>query len=225
MSEIPAIQFVYVRGGDKTAPVIAAAAGIPSGIRHDYKAYADVFMLDIKWDDYDWSEYLELVRQYQPIMALAPDYERPDQYETLMQQIADLRPLVPVVLVCPKFNGAIAHIPADCRVAISVPAPKYAGFLPADFSELSGREIHLLGGKPETQMDLITKFHAVGASVKSADGSYLAMKAARGQYFEAGKWIDVRGKGIPTVELSIMSARNIPRYLNAAIGHKQPALF
>lgn len=218
------VEFVYVRGGDKTAPVIAAAAGVGYGVRDDYTAYTTVTMLDINWKRVNWARYMELIDQYRPTLALAPDYEYPWQFTALTRQIEDLRARVSRVLVCPKFNGAIQHVPLWCRIALSVPAPSYAGFLPEDLSVLAGRKIHLLGGKPEKQMDLITKLAAVGAIVESADGSFLAMKAANGQYFENGKWRDVRGKGIPTIELATMSARNIPKYLKGATGYKQPGL-
>lgn len=36
---------VLVRGGDKDAPRIAQLAGMKYGIRHDYKAYGDVYMI------------------------------------------------------------------------------------------------------------------------------------------------------------------------------------
>lgn len=219
------VEFIYIRGGDKTAPLIAAAAGVGYGVRDDYTAYTTVTMLDINWKRVNWSRYMELIAQYRPVMALAPDYEYPWQWTALTRQIEDLRNRVEKVLVCPKFNGAIAHVPLWCRIALSVPAPSYAGFLPDNLSALAGRKIHLLGGKPEAQADLITKLAGVGATVESADGSYLAMKAARGQYFEGGKWRDVRGKGIPTIELATMSARNIPKYLKAATEYRQPALF
>lgn len=217
------IEVVYVRGGDKAAPAIAESAGARYGTRHDYKPYAPVWMLDIHWQKYDWAEYLALVREYQPVMALAPDYERPDQQDTLSSQIDDLRPLVERVLVCPKFHGAVDHIPSDCVIALSVPAPTYAGFLP-DLRTLVNRKIHLLGGRPETQVELITKLNALGAQVLSVDGSYIAMKAGHGQSFREGAWVQSRSRLVTNDELCAVSAVNYVRYIQQAIGIKQPAL-
>lgn len=208
------MEIVYIRGGDKHAPEVAKAAGMHYGTRHDYKPYGNVWMLDIKWTKYDWRQYLDIVRQHSPMLALAPDYEWSWQWTALRRQIDDLRVLVRHVLVCPKFAGAVSHIPLDCIVAVSVPAPSYAGFLP-DIRELVGRKIHLLGGRPETQALLIQRLHGVGAEVFSVDGSYLSMKAGHGQVFSDGKWIQRRDRRVPNHELEMMSAINVARMLRA----------
>ncbi len=216
------MEIVYIRGGDKYAPGIATAAGMRYGIRHDYKPYGEVWMLDINWKRYDWLNYVTLIRQYQPAMALAPDYEYAWQWMFLQRQIEDLRPLVTYVLVCPKFVGAVAHIPLDCVVALSVPAPSYAGFLP-DFRELAGRKIHLLGGRPETQADLIRKLNGIDAEVVSVDGSYLSMKAGHGQVYSEGKWIQRRDRSVPNHELEWLSAVNVAKLLKSQVD-AQPML-
>lgn len=217
------MEIVYVRGGDKHAPAVAAAAGMRYGTRHDYVAYGDVWMLDINWKRYDWPDYLALVRRYQPAMALAPDYEYAWQWTALGRQIDDLRALVQHVLVCPKFHGAVAHIPLDCVVAVSVPAPSYAGFLP-DMRTLTARKVHLLGGRPETQADLIRKLQGVGAEVVSVDGSYLSMKAGNGQCYKEGRWIQHRKHDVSTRDLELISAVNVARMLHAQSGAAQPML-
>lgn len=217
------IEVAYIRGGDKTAPAIAEMAGARYGVRHDYKPYAPVWMLDIKWDKYDWQQYLALVQEYKPVMALAPDYERLEQHDTLLAQIDDLRPLVERVLVCPKWHGAVSHIPMDCVIALSVPAPTYAGFLP-DLRLLTGRKIHLLGGKPEKQVELITKLNALGANVLSVDGSYIAMKAGNGQVFREGAWVQSRWRMSADWQLCELSAQNYVKFIQTAIGVKQLAL-
>jgi hypothetical protein len=208
------MEIVYIRGGDKHAPEVAKAAGMHYGTRHDYKSYGDVWMLDIKWTKYDWRNYLDIVRQHAPMMALAPDYEWPWQWTALQRQIDDLRGLVAHVLVCPKFVGAVCHIPLDCVVAVSVPAPSYAGFLP-DLRDLAGRKVHLLGGRPETQARLIQRLHGVGAEVFSVDGSYLSMKAGHGQWFDGSRWIQLNDKRTPNWELETASAVNVVKLLRA----------
>jgi hypothetical protein len=216
------LEVIYVRGGDKTAPTIAAACGMQYGIRHDYTPYDDVFMLDIHWRAYDWQDYLTKVRAYKPTIAMCADFERPEQYTDLMQQMIDLRPLVSRVMVCPKFDSALAMIPDWALIAVSVPAPTYAGFIPP-IEYLRGRDVHLLGGRPELQAELMTKIQAVGGQIVSVDGSYMAMKAAHGQWFTGGKWQQVSGE--TTANLTIASGKNIVRYLRRAQQYKQPALF
>lgn len=215
---------VFVRGGSKTAPGIAERTGMQYGTRHDYTSYASVFMLDINWKKYDWQQYLSLVRQYAPVMALAPDYEYPFQFTTLQRQIDDLRPLVKRVLVCPKFPGAGTHIPDDCIVAISVPAPTYASYLPP-LHELANRKIHLLGGSIEKQVDLIVKLAGFGAQVVSVDGSYIAMAAGHGRMFVEGVWVQTPPRQYKDDELLEVSATNYVKVVRWALEYCQLPLF
>lgn len=218
------MKIIYVRGGDKTAPEIAKLAGMAYGIRHDYIPYAPIYMLDIHWTNYRWSDYIEKVKRYQPTIAMVPDYEHPSQRVVMMQRAIELKSLVKRVMICPKFMGALDHIPHWALVAVSVPAPSYAGFIPP-LHKLYGRNVHLLGGRPEKQTELITKINAVGGRVVSVDGSYMAMKAGKGQYFHDGKWIQSQ-RGIMTdKELTVISAKAIYTYLHNAQNYQQPMLF
>ena len=226
------MEIVYVRGGDKTAPEIARESGMLYGTRHDYTPYDTVYMLDINWKRFYWTDYLNKVKKYTPVMAMCADYERPEcetdyqwyhRRRTLYQQIRDLKPLVKYVMVCPKFTGAIAHIPTWCIIAISVPT-SYAGFLP-EYKELNGRRVHLLGGRPEIQADMIKRLRGLNIEIVSVDGSYHAMKAGHGQWFSEGRWLQVRSKTISNIELTIGSGRNIVKLLRAAYEVTQPPLF
>lgn len=211
---------IYIRGGDKTAPGIAKAAGMEYGTRHDYKPYAPVYMLDVNWKKFNWTDYLDKVRRYQPAIAMLPDYEYPGQRRQLYQYLREIKPMVAQVAICPKFPGAIAHVPSWCIVAVSVPT-NYAGYLPP-LMELKGRRVHLLGGRPEIQAELMVKINGAGGDVVSIDGSYHAVKAAYGQYFDGHKWIEVTG--VSTLELCAISARNIAQFLLSAACHAQPPL-
>ena len=219
------MDIILIRGGDKHAAAIAAASGMKYGIRHDYIPYGNVFMLDIHWVKYDWRDYLRKVDQYKPIAAMAPDYEYHWQYTNLRRQIDDLWAHgVNRVLVCPKFDNAINHIPRECIVALSIPAPTYAGYIPPDLDALSGRSIHLLGGSPEKQAQWIMRLNAIGATVISTDGNYHVRKAAHGQWFDGGKWVQLRGKKVNSIDLAIASGRAIVDYLNDANTRAQLSL-
>jgi hypothetical protein len=228
------LEVYYIRGGDKTAPGIAAACGMSYGIRHDYIAYAPVKMLDVDFHSwmklttdqeraYFWDSYVDEIRALKPVLALAVDYMHPDQKSTLYRQIDALKPLIETVLVCPKFDGAIEHIPDFCRVALSVPSPTYAGFIPSDLTVLKNRACHLLGGRPEKQADIMRKVLGVGGYVLSTDGDYHAMKAGKGQWFDGGRWIQLRRETDSDTDLCIASGKNIVRYLQRII-ESQPIL-
>ncbi|HSS97068.1 MAG TPA: DUF6610 family protein, partial [Terriglobales bacterium] len=198
--------------------------GMAYGTRNDYKAYAPVQMIDIKWKNYDWARYMNRVDEYRPPMAMVADYEHSDQKELLYSQIRDLEKLhIGRVMACPKFVGAIFDIPKDCLIAVSVPTT-YAGFLP-DFSHLNGRDVHLLGGRPEKQAELLRKLIGAGANVVSVDGSYHAMKAGFGQWFDGGRWVKLYGRKESNLELTIASGKNITAYLKRIAAQTQAALF
>lgn len=209
---------VYVRGGDKLAPKVARMSGMEYGTRHDYKAYDRVFMLDIHWRDYDWTEYVSILAKHQPVLAMVADYEFPSQRETMLQQIADLRKIgIERIMCCPKFVGAIADIPEDVILALSVPTD-YAGFLPYP-NEVGTRKIHLLGGAPDAQAYCIYIKYPQ-ADVVSVDGNTLALKAGHGQYWSVkGKWVQTPPRRYSTEILMIYSARNIVKYLSKAPTH------
>lgn len=220
-------KIVLVRGGDQTVTnVLNNADGWLYGTRHDYAAYAPVYMLDVafhKWEKLQsdseraafWAQYLTKVRQHQPQVAMAVDYLHPSQRWLLYRQIRDLRALGVQVMVCPKFAGAVAHIPSWCIVAVSVPTT-YAGFMP-DPSELTGRRVHLLGGHPD-QLAFLIHEHYTNAQIVSVDLNVFMDKAKKGQYWSdvEGRWVSVRGQNQPTEELKVRSARNITTYLRNA---------
>lgn len=218
------MEIVFVRGGDKTAPSIAQASGMFYGTRNDYKAYAPVHMIDIQWKDYVWAKYMRRVDEYRPPMSMVADYEHKDQKELMYQQIRDLERLhIERIMICPKFHGALNDFPHDAVVAISVPSV-YAGFLP-DYRYLKGRAVHLLGGRPEKQARILREIVGAGAKVISVDGSYHAMKAGLGQWFDGGGWVQLRRNLDSDTELCIASGINIVRYLRDSATEIQPCLF
>lgn len=134
------------------------------GTRHTEVPVIQPFMVDIKWDTYDWQDYLDKIKHYKPVLALAPDFTDLTQLNTLLVQIQELQNLcIPKIAVCPKFDGAINLIPDDCIVAISVPT-KYAGFLP-NSEEIGNRKVHLLGGSPQQQLKLIEQYNVVSTDL------------------------------------------------------------
>lgn len=204
------MRFIYCRGGDKLAPQIAKSAGMLYGVRYDYTAYDDVYMLDVGLKP-RWPTYMRKVYRYKPTFALVPDYTKHDPI-ALALYIQDLRNAgVKEIGVCPKFMGAIADIPQDCIVCISIPT-RYAGFLPPDKDIRTGR-YHLLGGDPRQQMAEVQRITSLGGTVVSMDGNKLAHKAAHGQVFDAR--LDAWRKTSQTTAANAQqSANNIVSYIS-----------
>src|SRR5690606_19035862 len=137
--------FCMGNGAGDTYPHIARESGVAYGTRSSERARAWPYMLDIDWREQSagkltWQDYMQQVARYHPVQAMCADYEHPGQRRQLYQQIRDLHAAgVLRIMVCPKFPGAVAHIPHWCIVAVSVPS-SYAGFIP-DSDELTGRRV------------------------------------------------------------------------------------
>lgn len=223
------MKIIYCRGGSKTAPSVATKANVFLGARHDYKTYSEIHMLDINWKAVTWHEFMEKVFELRPTMALAPDFEHPSQFRQLCQQIYDLESAgVPEILICPKFVGAIDYIPTRCIVALSVPAPSYAGFLP-DLRQLTGRKVHLLGGRADmskriSQAEIIIKLNGLDADVVSIDNSHVSVAAGHGRWFDGNRWIQAPRNTVASHDLEIASLQGISRYLGEMKKYTQPLL-
>lgn len=208
---------VMVKGGVVKAPEQARASGMAYGVRGDYRAYDWPYMMDVDFEGYlsgktTWADYLERIDHYRPVQAMCVDYgpHQPSR-EVLYDQICDLRERgVQRVMVCPKFEGAIDHIPAGCIVALSVPS-SLAGWLPNDFKVLGGRRVHLLGGSPQMQREIAARVETCGGVVISADGNLHTKAGAYGRVFEHGRWSQTEGQD--TNELIVRSGTHITQFL------------
>lgn len=217
------MKYVLVRGGTKAAPIISSETNWLYGIRHDKKAYASVHMLDVNWEAYNWGDVCEKITRYQPVMALVPDFEDISQLGQVLTRIAQLQDLgVSEILVCPKFAEAVPLLPLSVVIAVSVPSI-YAGYIPP-LEQLRGRRVHLLGGNPFKQADLIRKINGVGGCVQSLDANGFVQKAGLGQFWQHGNWVQTRGKKWTDTELAIASAQNLKRYFDGILGESQRML-
>jgi GNAT superfamily N-acetyltransferase len=213
---------IHCQGNNRRVPTWARQAGMAYGCRHDDTPRDYVFFQDINWKRYDWQDYAHKVATWHPVMAMVADYERPDQRALMLQQVADLRALgVLRVMVCPKFTGAVADIPRDCIVAISLPS-RYAGFVP-DPAEHIGRRVHLLGGNPGDARKAVSHW----GNVASADYNVHERNAQSGMLFDGAQWVRRSPLAMKTAEYGDAvpySGANIRRALQAAATVRQAVL-
>lgn len=209
-----------VRGASKQASDICEELSIPLGIRDDtYAGYVqDVWMLDFNFNKpftfVRWNKYLSLIKTYKPQLVMLPDYESPADRSRLYQLLRDLNNFPSAMpMVCPKFKGAIAHIPTRCRIAISIPTG-YAGYLPHP-DELFGRELHLLGGHAD-QWGYVRNVLYPYSRVKSIDGNVVFRMAQQyGKFWsnKQEKYVELAGENFDTDALVKASLRNQRKYL------------
>lgn len=210
---------ILCAGKNKRFPEIARASGMAYGTRHDHTPHDQPFMIDINWQAYRWGDYLRKLMRHRPVMAMVPDYEHPDQLPALLNQIEQVEACgVLRVMVCPKFDGALADIPARCVVALSVPS-QYAGYIPPleDMRLLRGRCVHLLGGSPRDQFALMREVEGYGGTVISLDGSSHQSAANFSSVWDNGRWNRPRDGSRPhgdVYQTMTISGRNIVREAN-----------
>lgn len=233
---------ILCAGSNKTYPELAKRSFMAYGTRHDMKPQAWPFMIDLKWDKYDWSKYLTLLQEKRPVFAMVADYEPHISKEQMLAQVEDLRRVgILRIGVCIKKPMGIPDIPADCVVCISVPA-KYAGYLPPqeEWRHLNGRMIHLLGGSPrqwfgsmtkwkgdggQKRVGLIAKFSGYGARIISLDGNSHTKSAQFNAKWINGKWSRPTVREAPDVDYHgniEKSGANIVRQLQEQIYQQKP---
>ncbi len=209
--------FIQCAGGNPRYPAICKNVGIAYGSRHDGTIYDYPVMIDINWRDYDWSKYMAIIKHHKPIMAMVADYESKDQYWQMRKQVHQLKYNgILRVMVCPKFDGALDDIPDDCIIALSIPS-SYAGYLP-DFSKLTGRRVHLLGGSVVKQRAIIKKLRGHGAIVVSVDGN--GHTKTTNMMWGGGKW-QKNNNHVPFFEMVEHSAKTIAKTLNTSAQYRQ----
>lgn len=201
------MKFIYCRGGDKSAPIIAHEVGMLYGLRYNYTAYdEDVYMLDGGLAP-KWITYKRKVAKYRPTFALVPDFEKYRDIVQIELYIQDLREMrVPLIGVAPKFYGALEQIPDDDDIVICVSIPTtYSGYLPKN-NELRPGKYHILGGDIRIQIQEARRIIEHGGTVIHMDGNKLARKAAWGQIFDGERWRAVKND---TQTNALISAQNI----------------
>ena len=160
---------IYCAGGNADLAQIAIDAGFKYGSQLPETLYFPIYFADQDWKRPDRERYISELEKHRPHMATVLDLERQDQLDEVIGWAEDTAPQVKIILIIPKFSGAIAQLPrtingAEIRLAYSVPT-KYGGTeVPA--WEFSGWPVHLLGGSPQRQM-VIAKY----LKVLSVDGN------------------------------------------------------
>lgn len=188
MATIP--ELIYCANGNKRFAEIAISHGFTYGAQLPGTVYYKPEFVDQNWKNPSREKYMDCLKKYTPRMATALDLERDEQLSEVLEWAEEAAQYITeAVLIIPKAQGIISSLPRviggkPVRLAYSVPT-KYGGSsLP--LWDFIGWPVHLLGGRPEKQMELSHYLSAV-----SADGNYFGMKARRFcEHWEwPGRWI------------------------------------
>ena len=145
------------------------------GIRVDF--------LDLHWADPDSEDLVEAAAWHRPKYVVAGDYEHRDDdgelvgdpAEVVNERARRLREHAENVIVVPHTPGQVEHVPEWAVVGYSTPTT-YGG-TEAPIWEYRGRDLHILGGTPHQQLDILGY---LGSDVVSVDGNSYHKAATKG---------------------------------------------
>lgn len=171
------IDLIFCAGGNKRLADIAIENGFLFGSQLPLKNYHRIYFADQDWKNPKKDIYLEEVKKHKPKIATVLDLERHEQLEEVMEWSNIITEFVEVVVIIPKFDGAISLLPKtinqrEVRLGYSVPT-KYGG-TKVKLDEFADFPVHLLGGSPQKQLELFNLLN-----VKSVDGNMHAKMATR----------------------------------------------
>lgn len=111
-----------------------------------------VDFLDLHWEDPDFQSLLEAAAWHDPKYIIAGDYDG-SNYQQINDRARQLRNLAEHVIVVPHHPGEVAKIPEWAVVGYSTPTD-YGG-TEAWLWEYRDRPIHILGGTPHQQLEVL----------------------------------------------------------------------
>lgn len=180
-----AIELIYCANGNQRFAEIALSHGFLYGAQMPGTVYFPPMFCDQDWKKPDRQKYMACLAVHKPHMASVLDLEQPEQLDDVLGWSEDAAAYVDVVMIIPKFFGAIELLPrviAGKQVRLGYSVPTKFGGTEVPVWEFTGWPVHLLGGSPQAQMQMCNYLHVV-----SADGNYAHKMAIQyGQFWAPG---------------------------------------
>lgn len=180
------VNVVYCANGNKRFAEIAINHGFLYGAQMPGTVYFQPWFCDQDWKKPNRERYMQSLAQHKPHMASVLDLEHINQLDEVLGWAEDAAQHVDIVMIIPKVFGIIESLPRfiggkAIRLGYSVPT-KFGGTeLPV--WEFAGWPVHLLGGQPQTQMQLCNYLN-----VQSVDGNYAQKMAVQfGQFWSKSR--------------------------------------
>lgn len=160
MASIP-VEIIYCADGSRWSVEIAIEAGWTYGARLPNTVYVTPSFVDQDWENPNLDRYLAALIENKPRIATVLDWERMDQFQTVLNWAEAVAAIVDTVVIIPKVIGGIAWLGEKLgrerkiggktvRLGYSVQT-SFSG-TPVSPIEFLGWPVHLLGGCPIKQM-------------------------------------------------------------------------
>ncbi|AGC34438.1 hypothetical protein HVTV-2_gp68 [Haloarcula virus HVTV-2] len=161
-----------------------------------------IHFIDMDWHNPEFDRLVEAAKKYEPEYIVGGDYTKhdpshPDSNISLINERAEkLAQFSENVIVVPHGSNQVDHVPEWAVVGYSVPTTY--GAAEGELIDYHGRDMHLLGGAPAKQMDMIREF---GEDIVSIDGNAInKMANVANRYWSGHDWkfenpsLDVMGE-------------------------------
>lgn len=188
------VDVIYTTRPTDYASFIAADLGILNGClssdrrileREKYEWAFKIQFIDNEFKKYNHQKHLSIISEIKPKYATVRDVMTLEQckasgieYYSLDQIIEwgyELKEYAQNVIIIPKYN-CLDQIPKDFMLGYSVPS-RYGG-TPLPISLFKNWPVHLLGGSPKKQIELVNQYD----NIVSFDNNYIELIAQKGNY-------------------------------------------
>lgn len=149
-----------------------------------------IHFIDMDWHNPEFERLVQACKKYEPEYVVGGDYTKhypghPDSNISTINERADiLDQYAENVQVVPHGSSQVEHVPDGMVVGYSVPTTY--GAAEGELIDYHGRDIHLLGGAPAKQMEMIREF---GEDIVSIDGNAInKMANVANRYWSGHDW-------------------------------------
>lgn len=183
------MKLIYCARPNRKYAEIAVKHGFFYGATLPAKIYHPPYMADQNWRDPNKEAYMNALDEHRPTIATVLDWERPEQFNTVMDWAEEASQYCENIIVIPKIANLINKIPKQINgkeIILGYSANTcYAG-TPTPLWQFAGYPIHILGGSPRIQQQVYL-YLSVNSTVVSTDSNCINKAASYGKYWK-GKW-------------------------------------
>jgi ribosomal protein S18 acetylase RimI-like enzyme len=193
---------IYCASGNKRYMDIALANGFKCGGQLPGTIYHALYFADQNYHHPNFDAYMAALEKECPYMATVIDWESHISLDEVIRWANCASQFVQdTVIIIPKICGTIPDIPHEINgknVRLGYSIPTTHGGTEVPMWEFKGRDVHLLGGSPQKQIE---NMRYLGSDVKSADGNYLSeMASHNNQFYVNGSAKDAKNRYAPQLK-------------------------
>lgn len=177
------MKLVLSAGNNPKLAMIAQNYGIGIGARLPGRYYVErLDFADCHWKNFRYEPWYDAIERARPLTAVLPDILEPSDLDRTLQIASNVAHLVSDALIIVPKCDVFSDLPrtvGNKPVWIGYSVPSRYGASPLPLWMYQGWPIHLLGGSPTQQFELMYYL-----DVRQADGTAIISAAKHGTYWD-----------------------------------------